>query len=58
MRPRVTLNKRRAGLAATWAQRRKRMTMIDRLFGVSCADTLGDRVRMRWALAAKFGRSA
>ena len=54
----MTINKRRAGLAATWAQRRKRMTMIDRLFGASCADSLRDRVRMRWALAEKFGRSA
>lgn len=54
----MTINKRRAGLAATWAQKRKRMTMIDRLFGVSCADSLGDRVRMRWALAAKFRGAA
>ena len=58
MRLRVTINKRRAGLASTWPQRRKRMTMIDRLFGVSCADSLGDRVRIRWVLAEKFRRSA
>ena len=52
------VSRRRKAAPMDWTRRRKRMAVIDRLFGVGCSDSLNDRLRMRWALAAKFRGAA
>lgn len=48
------VSRRRKAAPMDWPRKRKRLAVIDRLFGVGCSDSLSDRLRMRWALAAKF----
>ena len=52
------VSRRRKADTTDWPRKRKRLAMIDRLFGVGCSDSLSDRLRMRWALAAKFKGAA
>lgn len=52
------VSRRRKAAPMDWPRKRKRLAAIDRLFGVSCSDSLSDRLRMRWALAAKFREAA
>lgn len=52
------VSRRRKATPMDWTRRRKRMAVIDRLFGVGCGDSLNDRLRMRWTLAAKFKGAA